>query len=217
MHKYTRFVIVCWWLCIWVGGGVSFYGYRGDGYVYDKGLFLSPKGTFSFAFVFMSLTSSKSTAKSKRLRWIRLYVFGLGKDITQINVLWRLTSVVLNNLAWKWLGYFHSAQGAVWLTDELPLLLWLHLLPQVTWQPPQVSLWRFSGDNSIVMVQLQLKKNIKSKIIFRVKVCMHGEKLIQKLHTLIWLCCSQSWKHVWSVKPYLHFHLKKSTNKIQLY
>lgn len=38
---------------MWEGGGVSSRGYGGDGYVYDKGLSLSPKGTFSSAFVFL--------------------------------------------------------------------------------------------------------------------------------------------------------------------
>lgn len=41
------------------GGCVSFHGYEGDGYVYDTVLSLSPKGTFSSAFVYMSLTSLK--------------------------------------------------------------------------------------------------------------------------------------------------------------
>lgn len=57
---------------MWVSGGVSFHGYGGDGYVYDKRLSLSPKGTFSSPFVFMFLTSSKSTVKSERLLWIYL-------------------------------------------------------------------------------------------------------------------------------------------------
>lgn len=58
-----------------LGGGVSFHGYEGDGYVYDTVLSLSPKGTFSSAFVYMSLTSLKSTATSKRLLWIRSFEF----------------------------------------------------------------------------------------------------------------------------------------------
>lgn len=60
---------------MWVVGGVSFHGYGRDEYVYDKGLSSSPKGTFSSAFVFMSLASCESPAKPKRLFWIGLYAF----------------------------------------------------------------------------------------------------------------------------------------------